>query len=617
MNKIINKIKDNKWLFIILLIGSFLRFYKLDFQSLWMDEIYTMNISNPKFTFSEFHNEMLLREGFPYLYYILLKLSYVLFGYSSIVARGFSAFFGVVGILVIYLISKLLINKKTGLIAAFLLAVNEYHIYISQDARLYTLYFVATIFCFYRLVLFLKNRTNKNTLWYGLSAGLLISINFFGFINLLSQVFIVLFFLVNSEKKERKDFLLKAIYSGIIAIIVFLPNYDMLLKLLNLKSFWVPKPTNESFSLLIKEFLGNSEITLFIFNFVFVYYIITLFSKKSDYSSKSLFENKSNFAFIIYFGWIFIFIYFLLVKSYGEVSLILTRYFTSILPVILLILATGIGYIKNEFIKAILILSILILSLTNLIIVKDYYNRIGKAQFREASNFVIQNHNGKEPIYTSQKYWFDYYFINDTIKKNINEIEFENLIQSMINDSTKIKNFWYIDAFTKDYKPTESTLSFINNNFYIDNNYDGFQAWTKHFILLKDVTTTVDISKFGTLNQYNGDGFMFNVETFEITNNILSTSGWAYFEKQTAAKTKMEIVLIKDGKANRLMTQKVIRPDVTSYFKNDFNVDNCGFKSTYNIEKLEPGKHQLGIYLIDEETKKEGLILTDKFIDAL
>ena len=106
----------------------------------------------------------------------------------------------------------------------------------------------------------------------------------------------------------------------------------------------------------------------------------------------------------------------------------------------------------------------------------------------------------------------------------------------------------------------------------------------------------------------------FNVETFETVNNIVNTSGWAYFEKQVAAKTEMEIIFIKDGKANRLMTEKVIRPDVTSYFKNDFNVDNCGFKSTYDISKLESGKHQLAIYLVDKETKKEGLVLTDKYV---
>ena len=68
---------ENKWLLFILLVSTILRFYNLDFQSLWMDEIYTMNISNPNFTLKEFHSEMLLREGFPYLYYILIKISYL------------------------------------------------------------------------------------------------------------------------------------------------------------------------------------------------------------------------------------------------------------------------------------------------------------------------------------------------------------------------------------------------------------------------------------------------------------------------------------------------------------------------------------------------------------
>jgi uncharacterized membrane protein len=608
---------ENKWLLFILLVSTILRFYNLDFQSLWMDEIYTMNISNPNFTLKEFHSEMLLREGFPYLYYILIKISYFFFGYSAYVARGFSAVMGVLSVYAIYILGKELSNKKTGLIAAVLLAINEYCIYISQDARLYTLYLLITIFSFYRLILFVKSQTIKNTIWYGISAGLLISVNFFGFINLLSQSILVLYFILISEKEFRRKYFLKSVLAALIAIIIFLPNYDMLLKLLNFQTFWVPKPTNDSFSLLFKEFLGNSEMTLFIFTPLFFYYLITLFQEKTSNSFIIKAEKTKTFSFFIYFVWCFGFIFFLMVKSYGEVSLILTRYFTSIIPVIILILATSIGFIKNKFVQIVLIITITLLTFSNLFVVKKYYKSVNKAQFREASNFVIENHKNNEKIYTSQKYWFDYYFKNDNKTTNIDEIELEGLIQQMKADSTKITPFWYIDAFGKTFSPSEETNNFISQNFHVENNYDGFQAWTKHFVLLKDVPKIIDLSKYNLSNQYNGDTFMFNIEVFETLENNIKISGWAYFDKQNATKTTADLVLIKEGssKGLRLQSQKVNRPDVTTYFKNQFNVDNAGFNSIINTANLETGNYKLAIYLKNEETKKVGLVLTDKTIN--
>ena len=41
-------IKENGVLLIIIFLATFLRFYHLDFQSIWLDEIHTMIESDPK-----------------------------------------------------------------------------------------------------------------------------------------------------------------------------------------------------------------------------------------------------------------------------------------------------------------------------------------------------------------------------------------------------------------------------------------------------------------------------------------------------------------------------------------------------------------------------------------
>lgn len=614
-DKFFESINQNKWLLLILLLALFLRFFHLDYQSLWLDEIYTLNVSSPKLTFKQFHKELIDREGFPHLYFILLKIFYFFFGYTPFVARSFSAIVGVLSVYGIYLLGKELINQRAGLIVAFLLACNEYNVVISQDARPYTLYLLFTILSFYRLSKFIKEPSLRNAVLFGVFSGLIVNANFFGFINLFSQALIILFYLFLKPKQERFTYLKNAFISGIIALLLFLPNYQMLVKLLNFKSFWVPKPEENSFSSLFKEFLGNSELTMFIFLPLFIFYLIKVFNDKGDLSIKDDKKNEVVFSFTLLFGWAFIFILFLLIKSYTDVSLILTRYFTSIIPVFFLVIGFGISMIKNKIVRGIVIFSLGVLTLTNLVVIKNYYKRIGKSQFREASAFIIENNKNKETVYTSLKYWFDFYLNNETVKTNVAELPLENLVQEMMADPSKVKAFWYVDAHGRAYTISDQAKKFLSDNFYVENNFDGMDAWTKHYILLKDAPKTVDISKFLPLKDKNGDDFALNLELFENANNIVKANGWVYFDKQDATKTVIDILLIKDGIAQRMVTARVLRPDVTDYFKNGFDLSNAGFMSTLDLSTLQPGKYQMGIYLKNPETKKEGLVLTDKFVE--
>jgi uncharacterized membrane protein len=613
--KILNYLKEHYFLTTILVVGTILRLYHLDFQSLWMDEIYTMNVANPNQSFGTLIDEVNLREGFPYFYFMVLKILFAIFGHTAIVARFFSVLFGFLSIYAIYKLGKALISKEVGWFAALLMAINEYNIYISQDARPYTLYLFATILSFYYLSKIIKDNSQKNAIYYGLSLGFLLNINFFSFINIFSQSIIILFYLIISDKKSLKFQIKNYAIAAIISFIMLLPNYKMIVKLLTIKSFWIPKPTPDSFSLMFKEFLGNSEMTLFVFTPLFFYFLFNLFKEKETKNIDEIKSNKMIFASTLFFGWVFIFITFLTVRSQGEISLILTRYFTSIIPVFFLVLGVGIYLVHNKVVRFLLLSTIVIYTLINLIAVKKYYKYPSKAQFREASEFVITKNNQLEKTYTSQKYWFDYYFNDKTTKIKLEEVEFEILIQQMQQDPSKVKSFWFTDAFLKPYLPSESAQKFIDANFYIESSYDGFQAWTRHFTLLTEAPKAIDISKFKDLQTYNGDSFMLNVETFENSNNTLKIIGWAYFDKQPSEKSEVSVLLIKDGKVQRLISQKVNRPDVTTYFKCDFDASNSGFTVTTDISTLEKGKYQLAIYVLNPDTKKEGLVLTDKFVE--
>jgi lipopolysaccharide export system protein LptA len=123
-----------------------------------------------------------------------------------------------------------------------------------------------------------------------------------------------------------------------------------------------------------------------------------------------------------------------------------------------------------------------------------------------------------------------------------------------------------------------------------------------------------DISGIKIKDKSNGEGFMRNLETFENKNNLIKVSGWAYFKNQSPDETRIILLLIKGGETAKLHVEKVVRKDVTSYFNLDYNVENCGFNATLDINNLKKGTYKLGVFLKNDSTNKEGLWITDKTI---
>lgn len=614
--EIIKKLKQNYVLISILILTVALRFYKIDFQSIWLDEIHTMNESNPKVGFSELYNIITAGEQMPPFYFYSLYFLFKIFGYTTFIARMYSAIIGVASVFSIYLLGKELMNRKVGLIAALLITINSFHLYYSQEARPYIFLFLFTTLAFYYLIKFIKLPNKKNAIYYGVISALMISSHFFGLFVLFAQYLLLLAFLILSNKEARKSFFINALISGLIALVLFIPAIKIFINVTEIKEFWIPAPTADVYTLIFKEFFGNSEMVLTLLGFLFFVYLVTLSKEKeTKITYDSIIKNEIIFSFIVLIPTIIVIILIPLIRSYLSIPMIISRYFITVLPEIIIIISISIFQFKNKIVQYAILSFFVIFSLTDIIIIKKYYGNVNKAQFREATNFVINNNKNKEKVVSSLGWYMPYFLDNGNNKYEIIDKSLDIYISEIQQDTINLKPFWYIDGFGRDYKPNDASVAFINKYFYIDNNYDGFQAWTKHFILLKDVPTTIDISKFKNLQQNNGDGFVFNIDSYENKDNVLNLSGWACFEKQEATKTEISIVLIKDGKATKLMTQKVLRPDVTAYFKNDFNMDDSGYKSTYDISRLEPGKYQLGIYLFNKITKKEGLSLTDKTIE--
>lgn len=352
-------LKDNYILVAILIIASMLRLFHLNFQSLWLDEIYTMKMTDPNLSFSNQITQINQLEGFPYIYFIIIKFFHTIFDYSPYVSRLFSAFFGILGVFMSYKFGKLLFNKNIGLISATIVCFSEFSVYTSQDARPYSLYFFSVILSFYYLVKFLRDKSLKTAIIYGLSCGLLLNTNFFSIVNLFSQFLIIVFIYLFSEKTDKKVLLKHSVFSGLIALLLFIPNYPLLKKLIGFESGWIPTPTNESLTLTFKELLGNSEATIFIIIPLCFYYLFDVFKTKNTSKKEHLImDNDKVFGFVILFFWGGVLVMVNYLKSFADTSIMLPRYFISILPVFILVIASGIELIRTNTIKLIVLFTL-------------------------------------------------------------------------------------------------------------------------------------------------------------------------------------------------------------------------------------------------------------------
>jgi len=156
---------------ILIGIGFILRFYHLDFNSLWLDEISTY-----KYSVGTFDNMWQMwttgTDYAPPLYFFLEHFVLSWLGVSEWTMRLLTATFGVVTIPIIYLVGKEFWDKNVGLITAGLFTFSPFLIYYSQDARAYSMALMLVSAEFYFFLKAIKSENVKYWAAFGLFAGL-------------------------------------------------------------------------------------------------------------------------------------------------------------------------------------------------------------------------------------------------------------------------------------------------------------------------------------------------------------------------------------------------------------------------------------------------------------
>jgi 4-amino-4-deoxy-L-arabinose transferase-like glycosyltransferase len=145
----------------VILIGAYLRLTALSRQSLWFDEIDVVVRAQRPFG-QVLHTFVQQGENGP-LYNLMLALWIRLAGISEIAVRFPSAVAGTLAIPLIYLLGRRVAGSTVGLLAAALLAISPYHVWYSQEAKMYSIVVLLALASTYAFVAALE--TNERLWW--------------------------------------------------------------------------------------------------------------------------------------------------------------------------------------------------------------------------------------------------------------------------------------------------------------------------------------------------------------------------------------------------------------------------------------------------------------------
>lgn len=129
---------DRYGLYAAMLLGAFLRLYRLGHQSIWGDEALTLQLYTAGSSLSEVLSNIWEKAFHPPLYFLVAHYWYRL-GDSEFMLRFPSAVFGIALIPVVYILTRKLFNPRISTITAFLVAVSPFNVWYSQEARMYSL----------------------------------------------------------------------------------------------------------------------------------------------------------------------------------------------------------------------------------------------------------------------------------------------------------------------------------------------------------------------------------------------------------------------------------------------------------------------------------------------
>ncbi|MFH1916060.1 MAG: glycosyltransferase family 39 protein [Nanoarchaeota archaeon] len=357
--------------FIILIIGTGLRLFMLDSASIRSDEGTTIQVAKELSTYMDSARG----DVHPPLSYFYLHL-FTLLGDSAFILRLATAIPSILSIVVIFFLAKLVYNEKTGLIAAAILSISQFHVKYAQFVRMYPLFCLFTIlatYLFFRI--YLKKSGRMEKIAFALTGTALLYTHYYAtFLFLFQLIFLII------HKKGRKLLSTVIPLYGII-LLLFTPWIPIVFEQFGI--FQTPVVADQcrtSGVSLLKPDANNifiqASLSVFHFtaglinksmNLAFILIVLLAVAIIIASAIRLHYDKKTNFFISTLIGTMFL----ILLLHYLNIITVApnSRYFLFISPLFYILIAKGISTYRKEAIIGILIT----LALINAIAFHGYF----------------------------------------------------------------------------------------------------------------------------------------------------------------------------------------------------------------------------------------------------
>lgn len=354
------------------------------------------------------------------------------FGHSEAMVRSLSACLGIITVAVVYIIGKELLNRRSGLLASFLLAISSFALWISQDDRPYSLLMALSAISFLFLVRILRAEKPRKTLvlFYSVTNILLLYTHIYGVFIVASQVLFMLLFRKNYAKVQAAFWV--SLGGTLIAfspwIFVFMTSVlgggihglD-----------WIPRPTLPIVLQTLYAISGGSGLLVAVFMSVVGIIEFTVYRRrvsngkvvqtKTEVSAKSLVREPRIALLLIWFLFTLVVS---LVLSFAIRPIFWDRYLCGIAPALCLLVARGVdnasllmsAYFKRVKVPVAAMVVVGVITLLALPTLYRYYALPGKEQWREVVQFIESSVRSEDVIAIypdGYRTAFDYYYNGD------------------------------------------------------------------------------------------------------------------------------------------------------------------------------------------------------------
>ncbi|MBM9502158.1 glycosyltransferase family 39 protein [Leptospira sp. 201903071] len=445
---------DLRVFLIIFALGAFFRLFRLDLQSPWEDELFSIRASSESSLVALW--DWMKNDPHPPLYQTLLFFWFQTFSPTVFFGRLLSAIAGLLVPLAFYAFSPKGLSGRIKISVSALLALSTGLIYYSQELRSYSL---LVLFCTIQLAFVLRSvyETEKESrtqvyLWILIVSLLASYTHFFGFI-WSASVFLGIFISrwIFTKKFPKTEFL-----SGILFAVLFLPALYLLFNSDKIGiASWIPEAGLTAFVVFFDLIFHSGIFKKFIPGIVaslalFVGFASLYFRKKEGGIDSASLEEEHKKSVILLLITFLVFSAVLGILSSIQ-PLITARNLLVTAPALYFLIASGFSLFpiyKGKRLETILI----IISLVSLYYFTRHFYKPYKEQWRESSQYIlsaIQDHPEEYTLLcSSHSYNMEYFLKTGGITGMTPKIYSKEEAELFIKDS-KRKNLVILETSWK------------------------------------------------------------------------------------------------------------------------------------------------------------------------